>query len=149
MTVLSGATLRLLRPVEPFIEPTKVNGKTAGVSHCGYDIRIKQGGWLAPGEFALASSVERFSMPLDVVGIVHDKSTWARHGLSVFNTVIEPGWCGWLTVELINHGRDMVRWAAGDPIAQVIFHRIDEAVPGYAGKYQDQPDCPVEPIHET
>ena len=34
------------------------------------------------------------------MGIVHDKSTWARRGLVVQNTVIEPGWHGYLTIEV-------------------------------------------------
>jgi dCTP deaminase len=39
------------------------------------------------------------------MGIVHDKSTWARRGLVVQNTVIEPGWHGYqTTIELTNHG---------------------------------------------
>ena len=42
------------------------------------------------------SSIEFFNMPKYLVGIVHDKSSLARQGLSVFNTVIEPGWKGYL-----------------------------------------------------
>lgn len=148
MTVLSGATLRAIRPVEPFIEPTRINGMTAGVSHAGYDIRVSQAVMLAPGAFALASTVERFDMPNDVLGIVHDKSTWARKGLSVFNTVIEPGWRGFLTLELVLHSNKGMLIEEGSPIAQVVFHRLDQPVDGYAGKYQDQPDRPVAAILE-
>ena len=42
-------------------------------------------------------------MPSDVLGQVCDKSTWARRGVAVQNTIIEPGWRGYLTVELTNH----------------------------------------------
>lgn len=150
MTVLSAQTIRKIRPVEPFIEATKINGLTAGLSHCGYDIRCKQGLVLDPGEFRIASTVERFVMPNDVMAIVHDKSTWARRGLSMFNTCLEPSWCGWLTLELVNNGRETLIINAGDPIAQVIFHRLDESVEGYVGgKYQDQPDRPVPAILEA
>lgn len=76
------------------------------------------------------------------MGIVHDKSTWARRGLSVFNTVIEPGWMGHLTLELVYHGNEPLHIPAGSSIAQVVFHEV--AVPAwYAGKYQNQEDRPV------
>lgn len=148
MTVLSSHTLLKLKPVEPFIDATRINGMTAGLSHCGYDIRCKQGLVLDAGEFRRASTVERFFMEGDIMGVVHDKSTWARRGLSVFNTVLEPGWHGFLTLELINHGRETLVINAGDPIAQVIFHRLDIPVAGYDGKYQNQPDRPVSAIME-
>lgn len=148
MTVLSGLTLREIRPVEPFIEPIRIHGMTAGVSHAGYDIRVSQNVMLAPGAFALASTVEHFDMPKDVLGIVHDKSTWARKGLSVFNTVIEPGWRGFLTLELVLHSNKGLLIEEGSPIAQVVFHRLDQPVGGYDGKYQDQPDRPVAAILE-
>ncbi|WP_062233138.1 dCTP deaminase [Aureimonas sp. N4] len=148
MTVLSGPTIRKLQPVSPFIEAVKINGMTAGLSHCGYDIRIKDGFILQSGEFRIASTVERFDMPSDAMGVVHDKSTWARRGLSVFNTVIEPGWAGFLTLELVNNSFRPIQIASGSPIAQVIFHRLDEPVIGYVGKYQNQEDRPVAAILE-
>lgn len=149
MTVLSAQSIRRIRPVDPFEEAFKIGGLSAGLSHCGYDIRIKQQIILLPKEFCIASTVERFDMPKDVMGVVHDKSTLARNGLSVFNTVIEPGWNGWLTLELVNHGSELLWLDAGQPIAQVVFHRLDEPVEGYAGKYQNQPDMPVPAIVEV
>ena len=86
-------------------------------------------------------------MPADLVGIVHDKSTWARRGLSVFNTVIEPGWQGFLTLELAYHRWGILRIPAGAGIAQVLFHRTTEGA-AYRGKYQNQPARPVQAIME-
>ena len=78
-------------------------------------------------------------MPDDLVAFVHDKSTWARRGLSLFNTVIEPGWRGFLTLELVNHSDEQLMVSAGDPIAQIIFMRMEEPTERpYTGKYQDQ-----------
>jgi dCTP deaminase len=65
--------------------------------------------------------------------------------LSVFNTVIEPGWCGFLTLELVYHGRERLHIPAGAGIAQVIFHQTS-CNAYYDGKYQNQPDRPVEGI---
>ncbi len=148
MTILSGQTIRRLKPISPFIERTETHGMTAGLSHCGYDIRIRETFTLRSGEFRIASTIERFDMPNDVMAIVHDKSTWARRGLSVFNTVIEPGWNGYLTLELVNNSFRPLRIEAGMPIAQIVFHRLDEPVEGYAGKYQNQAGRPVEAILE-
>ena len=102
--IASGQLLRVVKPVDPFHERTKHNGMTYGVGPAGYDVRIAEDVTLEPGGFALASTVEKFNMPADMLGIVHDKSTWARLGLALQNTVIEPGWRGFLTLELSNHG---------------------------------------------
>ena len=139
------------------------NGVSHGLGEAGYDIRIKQEVIFDPGydhtypmtwdcdlasgvgRFCLASSMEEFDMPDRLVGIVHDKSTWARRGLSVFNTVIEPGWKGFLTLELVYHGNTPLHIPEGSGIAQVVFHQtVSRAV--YDGKYQNQADEPVEAI---
>jgi dCTP deaminase len=53
--------------------------------------------------------------------------------------VIEPGWSGYLTLELTNHGHDALDILWGDPIAQIVFHWLDHATDQpYNGKYQDQ-----------
>jgi dCTP deaminase len=87
--------------------------------------------------------VERFEMPNHLVGVVHDKSTWARQGLSVFNTVIEPTWSGYLTLELVYHGNGELLIPAGAGIAQVLFYSLLHEASYGDGKYQNQPDEPV------
>lgn len=155
MIVNRGALLRK-SPIAN-MEETKLvaHGTSYGLSEAGYDIRIAEevlfhrGSFVrvdvtvSNGNFALASAMEKFQMPPDLVGIVHDKSTWARRGLSVLNTVIEPGWKGFLTLELVYHGTEELLIPAGSGIAQVIFHEI--AVPAqYEGKYQNQEEGPQE-----
>lgn len=135
--------------LEPWSERTVQNGMSYGLSCAGYDIRTKQGVVLPPGGFSLLSSIEHFHMPDDVIGIVHDKSTWARRGLAAQNTVIESGWIGWLTLEVSNHSPDVIEIRAGDPIAQILFHQM--AAPPeqvYRGKYHNQADRPVGAISE-
>lgn len=147
MTVLSAQTLRYIKPVSPFVERTlhPETGTTFGVSACGYDVRLDQDVVMTYGGFVLASTMEYFSMPFDVVGIVHDKSTWARRGLAVQNTVIEPGWCGYLTLELTNHRSDTLLLPRGTPIAQILFHSLDRVTDSpYSGKYQNQERGPQE-----
>lgn len=98
------------------------------------------------GNFVLASTIEEFQMPECLVGIVHDKSSWARRGLSVFNTVIESGWNGFLTLELVFHGNQPVVIPPGSGIAQVIFHETKHPAQ-YTGRYQNQADKPVSAIN--
>ena len=150
--ILPGQTIRsLCEPkewrepmVSPFCERGVEGGMSYGLSVAGYDVRIAQDIYLQPGEFSLASTVEKFAIPIDILAKVADKSTWARRGLAVQNTIIEPGWCGFLTLELTNHGKEPLEIKAGMPIAQIIFHRLEspaEAI--YKGKYQNQEAGPV------
>jgi len=120
------------------------HGVSYGLTEAGYDVRIKQEVRLNPqNKFVLASTIERFEMPNHLVGVVHDKSTWARQGLSVFNTVIEPTWEGYLTLELVYHGNGELLIPAGAGIAQVLFYGLLQEASYADGKYQNQPDEPV------
>lgn len=121
-------------------------GMTFGLGPAGYDVRIAETVSVKPGQFELASTVESFDMPNDVIAQVCDKSSWARRGLAVQNTIIEPGWRGFLTLELTNHNAcEPITIMAGSPIAQIIFMKLDEptSLP-YNGKYQDQGRGPQE-----
>lgn len=155
--ILSAQTIRRLcdplNVANPMLTPFEErqqherSGCSFGLSSAGYDIRIKQDIRISPGDpVVLASTLEHFHMPSHVLGVVHDKSTWARRGIAVQNTVIEPGWRGFLTLELTNHGSSIVSFKAGTPIAQVLFHLLDAATDQpypEDGKYMDQPDRPV------
>jgi len=149
--------------IEPFVARSvdDASGKSYGLSSCGYDIRVdkfkpnrdsdsKDCVRMMNGDFVLASSVERIKMPNNLVAIVHDKSSWAREGLAVQNTVLEPGWEGFITLELTFHrpAHHLVL-KSGMPIAQIMFHQLDAVTDQpYEGKYQNQPDEPVESIYE-
>ena len=167
--IVNGKALIKAMPIKGMFGSKQTHGGvTHGLSEAGYDIRIKQevrfsrNVWdrsqfvsevkndgivtVKESRFALASAIEEFDMPDNLVGIVHDKSSWARRGLSVFNTVIESGWCGWLTLELVYHGDEELIIPAGSGIAQVVFHSTTDTAT-YAGRYQNQPDRPIEAIH--
>lgn len=160
MSVLSGQSIlkrRVLdeethewRPLlEPLVDRTLhvESGTTYGVGPAGYDLRIRDALTLLPGDFHLAVTMERFLVPTDLIVTIHDKSTLARMGLAVQTTVAEPGWQGWLTLELTNHGRDVIALMAGQPIAQALFHTLDEPTDRpYRGKYQNQGADPQLPL---
>ena len=135
--------------IEPFHDRTVFNGMTFGLGPAGYDVRIDQSFTLWPKQFRLASTMERFEVPRDITFKVEDKSSWARKGLSLFNTTGEPGWEGYLTLELVNHSWRPLRFERGMPIAQIVFHQLDRPTSQpYSGKYQDQRAGPVEAIEE-
>lgn len=145
--IINGKTLLLQAPIKNMLmEKHTAHGVTHGATECGYDIRVKQDICLNPdSKFVLASSIEEFQMPNNLMAVVHDKSSWARRGLSVFNSCIEPGWNGFLTIELVYHGNGILVIPAGSGIAQVIFHDLIEPA-AYRGRYQDQADKPVSAI---
>lgn len=136
---------------------------SGGPSIAGYDIHCAEPIMILPGATVLCSSVERFKMPDDLVATPRDKSSWARMGIQVQNTVIEPGWHGYLTMELtfssgiVSMGSDGVPQGArslkvgsmipaNTPIAQVMFELLDEGGESYDGKYQGQAQGPQEAI---
>ncbi len=144
--ILSYQTIKTLKPLEPIHEKTSVRGLSYGLSACGYDIRIDQDVILWPHRFMLASSMEQFMMPTNISAVVHDKSTWIRRGIAVHNTFIEPGWHGYLTLELKNLTWKFIKLQKGDPIAQIVFHLLDHPTnKPYRGKYQYQEAGPQQP----
>jgi len=147
--IVNGKSLYRRAPLDPMLDSkVKSHGVTRGLGEAGYDIAVAQDICLHPFKrFTLASSVEKFNMPDDLVGIVHDKSTHARRGLSVFNTVLECGWKGFLTLELVYHGWGVLRIPKGSGIAQVVFHQVTDPI-RYAGRYNNQPARPVAAILE-
>lgn len=165
--ILSAQTIRNLcvdenSMITPFIGRgvDGPSGKSYGLSSAGYDVRLHRflvHGQLEDsvrmqfGDFILASSLERIKMPKDVLCYVKDKSSYAREGLFVQNTVLEPGWEGHITFELtFNRPAHHIVLKQGMPIAQLIFHRLDEETEQpYGGKYQNQIDQPVESIKEN
>lgn len=139
--VLSAQTIKRLALVAPMMDAGRdENGNSFGLGPCGYDVRIAENVSVPPNStLMLASTLERFDLPANVVGVVHDKSSLARRGLAVQNTVLEPGWRGFLTLELTNHGPQPVTLARGCAVAQVVFAFLDEPTERpYRGKYQDQ-----------
>jgi dCTP deaminase len=160
------------RMLDPFEERLKREGVISyGLSSMGYDIRVTdeykiftnvkqavvdpkqfnpdsfidfKGATcvIPPNSFALARSIEYFRMPPTVLGICLGKSSYARCGIVVNITPLEPGWEGHLTIEISNTTPLPARIYSFEGIAQVLFFEAG-AVPEvtYAdrkGKYQGQ-----------
>jgi dCTP deaminase len=158
--------------IDPFEEGQVRNGVVSyGLSSYGYDIRVAadfkvftdvhsvvvdpkafdarsfvdiEGDHciIPPNSFALARTLEYFRIPADVLVVCVGKSTYARCGIIVNVTPLEPEWCGYLTLEISNTTPLPAKIYAREGIAQLLFFQGDEEPAiTYArrqGKYQDQ-----------
>jgi dCTP deaminase len=97
---------------------------------------------IPPNSFALARTVEHFRIPRNVLTICLGKSTYARCGIIVNVTPLEPEWEGHVTLEFSNTTPLPARVYANEGVAQMIFLESDEVCEtSYAdrgGKYQGQ-----------
>jgi dCTP deaminase len=97
---------------------------------------------IPPNSFALCETVEYIEVPRDVLAICVGKSTYARCGLIVNVTPLEPEWRGKVTLEISNTTPLPAKVYANEGIAQLLFLKGDmvceKSYADKAGKYQDQ-----------
>ncbi len=97
---------------------------------------------IPPNSFVLGRSVEYFKIPREVIGICLGKSTYARCGIIVNVTPLEPAWQGYITVEISNTTPLPAKIYAKEGICQIIFIRGSEpceiSYEDRKGKYQKQ-----------
>lgn len=114
------------------------------------DLKEGQQVWIPPHGYILGYSLEYIRMPRHLKGCCTGKSTLARCGIAINTTPIEPGWEGFLTLEIANQTPCPVIVFAGEGIAQLEFHTLfgelnqDYGQKGTTGgKYQKQGAEPV------
>ena len=94
---------------------------------------------LPPHSFGLGVSLELISMPANVIGICDGKSTYARCGIIINVTPIEPGWAGHLTMHIANPTAFPARIYANEGIVQIMLVQLSSDVQqAYTGHYQNQ-----------
>ena len=97
---------------------------------------------IPPNSFALARTVEYFKIPRDVLVVCLGKSTYARCGIIVNVTPLEPEWEGHVTLEFSNTTPLPAKIYANEGIAQMLFYQSDEicetSYKDRGGKYQGQ-----------
>ncbi len=101
---------------------------------------------LHPGEFVLGSTLERVRLPDDMVARLEGKSSLGRLGLLIHSTAgyVDPGWDGYLTLELSNVANLPITIYPGMKIGQISFFRLSTAAEhpygskGTKSKYQGQ-----------
>tara|TARA_B100001013_G_C24426777_1_gene370130 strand:+ start:85 stop:639 length:555 start_codon:yes stop_codon:yes gene_type:complete len=158
--------------ISPFVDKQKANNNISyGLSSFGYDARVsnefkiftdvdsvivdpknfKSNSFVSrkgnecvipPNSFVLASTVEYFKIPNDILVICLGKSTYARCGIIVNVTPLEPGWEGYVTLEFSNTTPLPAKIYANEGAAQFIFLSGNEKPEkNYAqrnGKYMKQ-----------
>ena len=99
---------------------------------------------IPPNSFALARTVEYFKIPRDVLTICLGKSTYARCGIIVNVTPLEPEWEGHVTLEFSNTTNLPAKIYAGEGVAQMLFFQslpddvCETSYKDRGGKYQGQ-----------
>jgi len=128
--------------VVEYAEQSIIDPKRVGPSFAHDPTRRHDGSYLVPpNDMVLARTVERFKMPDDVMAICVGKSTYARCGLVVNVTPLEPGWEGHVTLELSNTTSQPIVVYPHEGICQFVFYRGERPSVTYSdrgGKYQGQ-----------
>ena len=97
---------------------------------------------IPPNSFALASTIEYFKIPRNVLTVCLGKSTYARCGIIVNVTPLEPEWEGHVTLEFSNTTSLPAKIYANEGVAQMLFFESDEtceiSYKDRGGKYQGQ-----------
>ena len=158
--------------IEPFVEKQTAEGKISyGLSSFGYDSRCSDEFKIftnvdnaivdpknfsndsfvdrqtdvciiPPNSFVLTRSVEYFRIPKDVLVVCLGKSTYARCGLIVNVTPLEPGWEGHVTLEISNTTPLPAKVYANEGVAQFLFFKgssdCEVTYADRAGKYMGQ-----------
>lgn len=101
---------------------------------------------LHPGEFVLATTLEKVTLPDNILGRLEGKSTLGRIGLLIHSTAgyVDPGWTGYLTLELSNVANLPILLTPGMRIGQLAFEQLTTAVdkpyghPDLGSHYQGQ-----------
>lgn len=158
--------------IRPFVGSRQRDGKISfGVSSYGYDFRISyeykiftnvnnsivdpkafdrksfvnfkgKVCVIPPNSFALGRSLEYFSIPRQIMTLCVGKSTYARCGIIINVTPLEPEWEGYITVEISNTTPLPAKIYSGEGVGQILFFESDEVCrTSYAdkrGKYQGQ-----------
>jgi dCTP deaminase len=97
---------------------------------------------IPPNSFALARTIEYFKIPRNVLTVCLGKSTYARCGIIVNVTPLEPEWEGHVTLEFSNTTNLPAKIYAGEGVAQMLFFESDEvceiSYKDRGGKYQGQ-----------
>lgn len=133
-----GTEFRILRRTdEPGLDPGARNQSDVERSQDHVDVGIGNSLWLHPGQFVLGSTLEYLRFPAHLSGYVVGRSSWGRVGLIVATAImVQPGFGGRLTLELVNEGEGPIALYPGCRIAQLTVHSLSGPTErGYGGKY--------------
>ena len=129
---------------DPFIDASIRDERIGNINNFFQETRRQMGDTfiLHPNQTILASSLEYFKMPNDLMALANLRSSYARLGLNILSR-LEPGYCGCINVELTNPGKSAIRLTVGACMFQMHFIEIKREQP-----YHDRPRkymCQVRP----
>jgi dCTP deaminase len=104
----------------------------------GYDLRSSREVVIKPKQYELTATLETVELGLKVTASLHIRSSLAREGVIGSFAVVDPGFRGQLTLNLHNVGKKEITIREGEPIVQIVFHKLGStARKGYGGIYQN------------
>ena len=112
--------------------------ETSCLNPAGYDLRSSGEVVIKPKQYELAATLETVELGLKVIASLHIRSSLAREGIIGSFAAVDPGFRGQLTLNLHNVGKREITIGEGEPIVQIVFHKLGSpARKGYSGLYQN------------
>jgi len=113
---------------EPFIDATSNNFESRPIKSFYTETRrhVGESFLIHPFQTILFSSLEFIKLPDNVFGILSCRSSYSRLGLSV-STIVQPGYCGCLSIEMIYSGNTAIRILSGNRIVQLRLYRLGDS----------------------
>jgi dCTP deaminase len=132
--------LVLRRTRQPGLDPTSISERAMDEMQERIVVPYGKEIWLHPGHFILAATLEYLRIPADFGAYVLGRSSWGRVGLIVATAImVQPGFKGCLTLELVNDGDSPIKLYPGARVAQLAVHSLNVPTDhfyGPDGKYK-------------
>ena len=128
-----------------YIDTTKNSNITRSIKSSYTETRRKLGEefLIHPSQPTLFSTLEYVKLPTDIYAVLNLRSSYSRLGLSI-STIVQPGYCGCLSVEIVNSGNTSINILTGTRFLQARFFTVSEGTDYFSStrKYT----CQVRPM---
>lgn len=130
---------------EPFIDTTNNKFKNRPIKSFFTETRrhIGESFLIHPNQTILFSSLEYIKLPTNVFAILTCRSSFSRLGLSI-STIVQPGYCGCLSIEMLYSGNSPIRILSGTRLIQLRLYRLKESTDYF--EFKRKYACQVRPI---
>lgn len=110
-----------------FIDTTRNNNITRSIKSSYSETRRKLGEefLIHPSQPTLFSTLEYIKLPADIYAVLNLRSSFSRLGLSI-STIVQPGYCGCLSIEIVNSGNTSINILTGTRFLQARFFKVSE-----------------------
>lgn len=112
---------------EPYIDATNDNFEERPIKSFYTETRrhVGESFLFHPNQTVLFSTLEYIKLPKNVLAILTCRSSYSRLGLNI-STIVQPGYCGCISIELIYSGNTPIKILSGSRLIQARLYRIDE-----------------------